>query len=237
MTESQAGAGRLDRDTAICPHFRTLMHSKEYDFVGYCDSTGDESAGNMPGSVGERGYARERRKRHDHYLKGTIWCGQCRLEQHVNRRMILMRTTGRHGNADYGYFFCRGVQDRVCDAPYSSIERVEDAVAEHYKTIRLSPAFVAAVRSHIESALNDQVAAQQLLRKNLEDQLTQLTTKEDNLLDLAADGSLPQDRIRHGVYQGCWTVLMREDRGHGRYIQAPVQCAVQGRGGAVGHPV
>lgn len=146
--------------------------------------------------MGERGYARERRKRHEHYLKGTIWCGQCRLEQHVNRRMILMRTTGRHGNADYGYFFCRGVQDHVCDAPYSSIDRVEDAVAEHYKTIRLSPAFVAAVRNHIETALNDQVAAQQLLRKNLEDQLAQLTVKEDNLLDLAADSSLPQERIR-----------------------------------------
>lgn len=144
----------------------------------------------------ERGYARERRKRHDHYLKGTIWCGQCRLEQHVNRRMILMRTTGRHGNADYGYFFCRGVQDHLCDAPYSSIDRVEDAVAEHYKTIGLSPAFVTAVRNHIEAALNDQVAAQQLLRKNLEDQLAQLTVKEDNLLDLAADGSLPQERIR-----------------------------------------
>jgi len=147
----------------------------------------------------ERGYARERRKRrkrHDHYLKGTIWCGQCRLEQHVKRRMILMRTTGRHGTADYGYFFCRGVQDHVCDAPYSSIDRVEDAIAEHYKTIRLSPAFVAAVRDHFEAALNDQVAAQQLLRKNLEDQLAQLATKEDNLLDLAADSSLPQERIR-----------------------------------------
>ncbi|WP_237203720.1 hypothetical protein [Rothia endophytica] len=107
-----------------------------------------------------------------------------------------MRTTGRHGNADYGYFFCRGVQDHTCDTPYSSINRVEDAIAEHYKTIRLSPAFVAAVRSHIESTLNDQAAAQQLLRKNLEDQLAQLTVKEDNLLDLAAAGSLPQDRIR-----------------------------------------
>ncbi|WP_051009564.1 hypothetical protein [Timonella senegalensis] len=128
--------------------------------------------------------------------EGSIWCGQCRLEQHVNRRMILMRTTGRHGTADYGYFFCRGVQDHVCGAPYSSIDRVEDAIAEHYKTIRLSPAFVAAVRDHIEAALDDQVAAQQLLRKNLEDQLAQLATKEDNLLDLAADSSLPQERIR-----------------------------------------
>ena len=35
-----------------------------------------------------------------------------------------------------------------------------------------------------------------MLRKNLEDQLAQLATKEDNLLDLAADSSLPQERIR-----------------------------------------
>lgn len=56
------------------------------------------------------------------------------------------------------------------------------------------------MRRHIESALNDQVAAQQLLRKNLEDQLAQLTVKEDNLLDLAADGSLPQDRIRQRLH-------------------------------------
>lgn len=146
--------------------------------------------------MASRGYAAERRKRHDHYLKGTIWCGQCRLEKRINRRMILMRTTGRHGDGDYGYFFCRGVQDHTCDAPYSQIDRIEDAIAEHYKTIRLSPAFVAAVKGLIEATLSDQTAAQLLHRSQLEDQLARLAAKEDNLLDLAADSSLPQDRIR-----------------------------------------
>lgn len=45
--------------------------------------------------------------------------------------MILMCTTGRHGNADYGYFFWHGVLDHICDSPNSSIAHVEDAVAEH----------------------------------------------------------------------------------------------------------
>lgn len=52
--------------------------------------------------------------------------------------MIVMRTTGRHGNPDYGYFFWHGVLDHICDSPhtprdspYSSIGHVEDAVAEH----------------------------------------------------------------------------------------------------------
>src|SRR5699024_10397801 len=39
------------------------------------------------------------------------------------------------------------------------------------------------------------------------------------------------------VHQGSWTVPMRKGRGHDRKNQAEVQCAVQGRGGAVGRPV
>ena len=33
--------------------------------------------------------------------------------------MIIMRATGRHGG-EYAYFFCRGVQDHVCDEPYTA---------------------------------------------------------------------------------------------------------------------
>lgn len=69
----------------------------------------------------------ERRIKNEHYLKGTIWCGRCRLEDHVIKRMILQRATGRHGQ-EYNYFFCRGVQEHVCDAPYSNVDRVERAI-------------------------------------------------------------------------------------------------------------
>lgn len=96
----------------------------------------------------------ERRIKNDHYLKGTIWCGRCRLEDRVIKRMIIMRATGRNGG-EYAYFFCRGVQDHVCDAPYSNMERVERAIEAHYKTIRLSSEFIAAVRENLESAVAD----------------------------------------------------------------------------------
>lgn len=43
------------------------------------------------------------------------------------------------------------------------------------------------MRSHFTSALNDQTATQQLLSKNLEDQLAQLTIKKNDLLDLATE--------------------------------------------------
>lgn len=55
-----------------------------------------------------------------------------------------------------------------------------------------------------------------------------------------APDMVPAVILRQGtceVYQGSWTVPMRKDRGHGRKNQTEVQCAVQGRGGAVGRPV
>ena len=142
-----------------------------------------------------RAVSGERRRVHPHYLKGTLYCGRCRLENRDIKRLILMHVTGRAGGR-YSYFFCRGVQDHVCDAPYSAMDHVEEAVEEHYKTIRFTPAFVAAMRAGMESALADTETAQRLLRKNLEDQLVSLETKEENLLDFAADGTLPQSKIR-----------------------------------------
>jgi len=142
-----------------------------------------------------RGFAGERRRTHDHYLKGTIWCGRCRLEDHTDRRMIMMRATGRQGN-EYWYFFCRGVQDHTCDAPYSNMDRVEEAIEEHYKTIQFRPEFITAIRQNMEAALADSESSVRLLIKQLHDQLAALNVKEENLLDLAADGTLPQAKIR-----------------------------------------
>jgi site-specific DNA recombinase len=131
-----------------------------------------------------RGYASERRRKHDHYLKGTVWCARCRLEERINRRLILLNATSRQG-VKYPYFICRGTQDHTCDIPYSTVDRVEDAVAEHYRTVTLDPRFVAAVRTVMQGALDDQVAARRLLRKQV-----------DNLIDLAADGGLDTGKVR-----------------------------------------
>lgn len=142
----------------------------------------------------------ERRIKNDHYLKGTIWCGRCRLEDQAIRRMIIQRATGRHGG-EYAYFFCRGVQEHLCDAPYSNMERVERAIEAHYKTIQLSPEFITAVRSHLEEAVADKARAQQLLQQQLQAQLRQLAVKEENLIDLAADGDLPTGRVKVKLHE------------------------------------
>ena len=142
-----------------------------------------------------RGVAGERRRVYDHYLKGSLWCGQCyRQHQIEDRRMIVQRSIGRNGEA-YFYFFCRGKQEGACDSRYASQVKVEDAVLEHYSTIRFKPEFIEAVRASMDGALQDAADTQRLLRNQLQQQIKALGVKEENLIDLAADGQIAKAKI------------------------------------------
>ncbi|CAM4364883.1 recombinase family protein [Nocardia ninae] len=143
----------------------------------------------------EHGVAGERRRVHHHYLKGSLFCGKDRLEG-VVRRMIIQRAPGRHGG-EYWYFFCIGNQKNAgCHSPYLNVDRVEEAVVEYYKKIAFSPEFIAAMQAALEAMLNETEVTQRLYRKQLQDRLKDLETRETNLIELAADGELPQAKIR-----------------------------------------
>lgn len=62
--------------------------------------------------------------------------------------------------------------------------------------MELSQEFIQIVRSTIEQAVRDEAGAEHSRRGQLQDRLATIQAKEDNLLGLAADGSLPQERIR-----------------------------------------
>ncbi|GAA0993372.1 recombinase family protein [Subtercola frigoramans] len=149
----------------------------------------------VQGLLESRGHAGERRRVVHHYLKGTLWCGRCFRRDGSVRRMIIRRTISRSGD-EYFYFFCRGTQDGLCDAKYSNMERVERAVEDHFRTIQFSPEYLETMRAALSEGLSDQEHSQRLLKKQLTDQLDSLDAKESNLLDLAADGTLPQVKIR-----------------------------------------
>lgn len=109
--------------------------------------------------------------------------------------MILSQVTNRHGNT-YRYFFCTGRYSHTCELPYIPLGKVEETVEEHYATVRFTSEFTTAVRADLAAMLDEQQTATKLLHAQLTRQLRELDTKETNLVDLAADGTLPQDKIR-----------------------------------------
>ena len=139
-----------------------------------------------------------RTRTHNHYLKGVLWCARC------EHRFILRRTVGNGG--EYYYFLCRGRQEGLCDMPHLNVHAVEQAVLDHYATVSFSEEFTAAVRARLDEALAHDLGSTKEVRERLEARLAALDTRESNLLDLAADGDIPKEKIREKL------IAIRDER-------------------------
>ncbi|MDQ1743477.1 MAG: site-specific recombinase, partial [Pseudonocardiales bacterium] len=58
--------------------------------------------------------AGDRQQAHDHYLKGSVYCGEC------GRRLMFSRNKGNGGS--YDYFICRARQLGSCSQPHRRVE-------------------------------------------------------------------------------------------------------------------
>lgn len=143
--------------------------------------------------LASRRHADERRRVHHHYLKGSLWCGACH-DAGRESRMLIQKATGRGGT--YFYWFCRARQTGECTTPHLRFDDTEQAVTDHYRTIRFNPDLANGIRSHVNDVLTDHTTANQLLRQQTLTTLARLDRKEENLLDLAADGDMPQTKVK-----------------------------------------
>ncbi len=138
----------------------------------------------------DTGRAGERRRIYEHYLKGSVFCGECHAERGMrDNRFIIQRAVGRT-KVEYFYYFCIGRHHGQCTSRHIPVHQVEDAVIAHYRTVQLSTDFIAWVEKAIDNVLADQNAVQAQLRSQLKTRLVQLSTKADNLVDLVAEGGL-----------------------------------------------
>ncbi len=145
------------------------------------------------------GRAGERKRVYPHYLKGSLWCGECyAVRGLVDKRMIIQRSIGKTGG-EYFYFFCRGKQQGVCNSRHIPFDLVEDQVIEHYRTVQLRPEFIEWVHGQIDNALQDQAGSRRQLRDQIQGQIARLQTRVDNLIDLVADGGLAGSKAREKI--------------------------------------
>lgn len=137
----------------------------------------------------------QRDRIHTHYLKGHLFCARCHA-QGRQARLIYTEAKSRNGTY-YGYFMCRARQDKLgCDLPHLPVELVERAIADHYGTLALPDDFSDTVRKLLEQTLADEHGSVRTMHAQLGTRLKDLDLKEERLLDLAADDTIPQDKIR-----------------------------------------
>ena len=91
--------------------------------------------------------AGERDRKHQHYLKGSIFCGSC------GRRLTYSQNTGHGGT--YEYFVCLGNQRHECPQRAQRVDAVEAAIENHYHSIAVTDADRERVRAAVEQKLSE----------------------------------------------------------------------------------
>jgi site-specific DNA recombinase len=146
----------------------------------------------------EHNFAGEKQRRHHHYLKGSICCGK--KDEHgeeCRSRLIVTNAKSRSGRI-YPYFVCIGRQKKRngCTQKALLIEEVEEAIAEYYKNVELTPD----LRAATEQKVLEQIAE---LREDSGVERTRLVTMQRRalserrkLLEAHYAGAVPLDLMK-----------------------------------------
>jgi site-specific DNA recombinase len=136
-------------------------------------------------------HAGEKQRRHNHYLKSSLFCGRC------GSRMIVTHSLSHTGRR-YAYFTCISKHQKRngCTMRAVSMQRVEDLVAEHYLTIKLPPG----IREILEPGLRDDLDAHYAEARAQHDRLNETRSKlldqRTKLLEAHYAGAIPLELLR-----------------------------------------
>ena len=172
----------------------TMLHNRYY--AGYVKYCGIEYRGrhkplvsaavfaNVQAMSGSRSYG-NRKRVHDHYLLGTIFCGQC------GRRMSYTVAKRRY---DYLYRLGRQ-QGQVCSQPYIPVHLVEQVVANQFRNTKLSSADRIALQKGVRSQLRYEVDSGRAEVGRQEKRLTRLLMERQRILQAFYDDEVASDML------------------------------------------
>lgn len=129
-----------------------------------------------------------RERRHDHYLKGVLLCGEC------GRRLSLTLAKGR-----YLYFFClgqRGTNKTGCRQPYLAAEAAEALVEDLYRRIELPASWVKRLTEELEEEVVERQAEASERRAILTRRLATLADERQKLLRAYYANAIPLELLK-----------------------------------------
>ena len=203
LVEELARRGLKTRQTATRPPVpltRSMLHrmlSNPY-YVGRLRYTGAEYDGKHDALVDEKTWhqvqdvlsgrrmAGDRSWRHEHYLKGTLFCARC------HSRLGFGSSRGRTGEL-YPYFFCLGRNKKrtECDMPYLPAELMEKHVMAHWHDVRLAPEVITRVREYVHDEIAEQRSKDETVLRSQRRRLEKLERTRQKLIDAYLAEAIP----------------------------------------------
>lgn len=131
----------------------------------------------------------ERSRKHQHYLRGSLYCGRC------GSRLVMSRNKGNGGV--YTYFFCVGRQRRNgCKQPHAQVPAIERQVEDYYRTVELTPARAEDVRKLLRQELKRRNLRLDEQAKQARRIVTRLDAERTKMLQAHLADAVPLDVLK-----------------------------------------
>jgi len=195
--------GRAERDVSYTSLLSMLRNSYYMGVVTYQGVTyqGQHPALVSPETwlrvqdiLGAHAHAGEKDRVHQHYLRGTIFCGGC------GRRLIFSRHVGR---GTYDYFLCpkRRTSTTRCPRRAIRIEAVEDGVTALYHHVQLSPAQIEQLRDSVRAELDSATTEAHRQAEQATRRLAALHDERTRLMQAHYAEAVPLDLLKTEMHR------------------------------------
>ncbi|GAB86314.1 zinc ribbon domain-containing protein [Gordonia rubripertincta] len=126
--------------------------------------------------------AGEKDNKHNHHLRGTIWCSHC------GQRMVYSKNKGRGGT--YEYYFCMGRKDadNPCPRGFVQLSRIEEGIEDLYRAMSLTTKDAAAMSETVHDELSAHNKQVELDTSAAKKRLTRAQNDQEKLLTAHYDG-------------------------------------------------
>lgn len=135
----------------------------------------------------------DRDRTHFHFLRGLLYCAECR-EAGRDSRLVYSQNTGNGGT--YEYYVCTAKQRGLCTMRTVRLDEAEAAVARAVASQRFPETDLADIRDEVRRALVDMQSADIEEKDSLRARLRTLEEQEDRLIELAAEGTIASSKLR-----------------------------------------
>ena len=134
----------------------------------------------------------ERSRKHAHYLKSTVFCGNC------DSRLMYQRNRSTSTGEIYDYYACTGRHAKRTDCDFRSIQiyELENKIAALYQRITLKPGTRQNIEVGLKVALKEMRRDEDEERQLLEATLQRLRRKQEKLLEAHFNDAISIDLLK-----------------------------------------
>ena len=174
----------------INPYYKGLTKYQGVHYPGRHEALVDEVTWQRVQDVLATHLNGERTRKHPHFLKSTVYCGQC------GERLMVQNSRSKTGDV-YPYFYCTGrhAKRTVCTQRSVLIYEVERKIEEHYRRIQLEPTLRTGIEELVREEFQIVQARMEKTRADLKREKEKMERQREKLMEAHYAGAIPVDLL------------------------------------------